>query len=256
MTGLDLQVELEFITPIDNILNTLGQQTDEEKTKNFLWLGQFYQTYEKDSALNYAQKTLKSAQNTENQDLEAQTWLFLGDLKNQYVEQETVNKRGWGSYGKYTNASIELDKIAEKSGYAKSDIQRWNHFGGYIPLFDLWSSNYFVVYPNLEQFSDREYLAYLKIRETQQDPDKIAWGLKKLGDLYRLKIGYEKAEEYYLKLLRLRESGLNQEKTNWIWGHLAHFYLEQNKFEEAEKYLLKLYEVRKKTQILKEKFGY
>lgn len=235
---------LQYTIPQDSLLQGIEKQNAAKQFSAYRYLSTMYKAYDSTQTLTYAQKALEQARLSKDDHLIAQALLNLGDIKNFWVNQLSYSSFYGNNYGGYTNVETILEKANRNTKYPKKDIQRWNRFGGYVPLFYLWNRRSFDLYPSPEQLSDQEYLEYLKIRQAQNEPDKIAWGLKELGDLYRLKISYAQAEKYYVDLLKLREKQGNQEKLNWIWGYLAHFYLEQNKLEEAETYLQKLYEYR------------
>ena len=240
------EVELTYITPIDSLLKELEKQDDKGKMHIYTLLGNYYKDYHPEKTTEYVQKNLALATKLGDKELAAQTWLALGDAKNNAVEKTIFRRKMYDS--RFKTQEEVINHVASQTKFKAEDIRRWNRYGGYIPYSRFeWAGETFELYPHPEQFSDTEYMEYLKIREAQKDTNKIAWGLKKLGDLYRLKTGYDKAEEYYLKLLKLREAYNQQEQLNWIWGYLADFYSEQNKGKESEIYLMKLYETRAKN---------
>jgi len=208
----------------------------------------FFENIKPQSALFYLKTLIQIYQSENNKDKEAEYWLRLGDAVNALVDKQVVKQKS-PSDEALRDPQIIAEKVAEKTGYPVLDVIRWNWFGGYYPTnYLFYAEPEFELFPHPEQFSDKEYLEYLKIQQAQNQPDKIAWALKKLGDLHRLKTGYKKAEEYYFQMEKLRAKGADKDKLAWVWGHLARFYWEQKKYPLAENYFNKIYQLRTQTK--------
>ncbi len=280
------EIQLNYITPLDSLLNIAAKSPLEAKFDRYKKLAERFKKYspndlgnlppmdslkvlspvlpvsqkrslykfmmdffaEKDprKSVKYIKKLLTIYKKEGNKEKEAEYWLRLGKTVNALVDKTQVDYRN--SRSLKDPAKIAA-LIAEKSGYNAKDIIRWNRFGGYFdPNFLSYMKVKFDLYPHPEQLSDKEYLKYLEIRQAQGQKDKIAWALKELGDLYRIKTGYAKAEAYYFKLIKLREIGADKDKLVWVWGYMADFYWEQKKYTQAETYFNKILELRKQTR--------
>ncbi|OJJ17971.1 hypothetical protein BKI52_29380 [marine bacterium AO1-C] len=282
--GYQAQIVIEYITPIDQLLKATYDATNpDDKINRFKALlpvlerslpsnpqdipvfdslrrftntlktsrkkafypvvASFFEKVKPKYALLYLKALIQISHSENNLDKEAEYWLRLGNVTNALVDKEVVKQQG-GSEALQDPQSVAR-QIAKKTGYAADDVIRWNWFGGHYPTnYLFYATPEFELFPHPEQFSDKEYLEYLKIKKAQKQPDQIAWGLKKLGDLYRLKTGYAKAEEYYLQMEKLRMQGNDKDKLAWTWGHLALFYWEQKKYDLAETYFNKIYQLR------------
>ena len=238
--------KLEQAPPILALEKMLPQlsKPKEEKLRQF-----FIDFFGKSKgAVPYLMKYVELYKQQGNQDKEAEYWLRIGDVMNASVDQKSIKQNNYSPVELQDPEKL-AKRVAKKTGYPLKDIVRWNRFGGYFSSYRLYYfRDQFKLYPKPEQFSDKAYLEYLKIRQSQGQPDKIVWGLKKLGDLYRLKTGYAKAEEFYLRMEKLRTKGKDKDKLAWVWGYLAKFYWEQKQYAKAEQYFNKIYQLRTQTK--------
>jgi tetratricopeptide (TPR) repeat protein len=234
-----LEGNISYTTPIDSLLSVLPTQTKSEQITTHFQLAKQFKLYEPKNTERHIQQIISLSKETGDQESEARAWLFLGDAQLETVDKDIL-KYSWSL--KYPNTPEKvIKKIASETGYKKADIIRWNRYGGsfyYLQTMFEFRDDV-VAYPNPKDISDTAYQHYLRIRETQGDQNKIIWGLMKLGDLHRIKSGYETAESYYLRILKIRETEGSENQHAWIWGYLADFYWEQEKYQEAEKYFQK-----------------
>lgn len=234
---------LQHIPAIDSLKALLPSLPKAQKEEIYAFFVRFWEQSLPKKVIPYLQKLLKKEEQEGGKAQEADYWLQLGDAVNALVDEQIITYNNFGD-ARYSDKVAQA--IAKKTGYSAKEIIRWNRFGDYFPSFNL--GNKFRVYPNVEQFSDKEYLQYLHIKQTEKNPDGIAWGLKKLGDLHRLKSGYAQAETYYRQIETLRKKGKDQDKLAWIWGYLAKFYWEQKKYKKAEAYFKNIYNLRQATK--------
>ncbi|HAS40088.1 MAG TPA: hypothetical protein DCS93_06390 [Microscillaceae bacterium] len=240
--------------PVDSLIKIARQLEDEQQASIYSFLALFVQKDAPQKALNYLQKALNIAQQQKDKDKEAQYWVRIGDLRNAMVNKVEFEL----TYGNDSTLLAQVNNIAQREGYKTSDIIRWSRFGSYFysfPMaydtqlypFDAGEQDWGMVryYPNVQKFTDKEYLQYLQIKQAQNSTEQVAWILKKLGDLYRITTGYDRAEMYYKKLLGLRLQQKNNDKIAWVWVCLADLYWEQKKFDKAKAYFKKIYNLRK-----------
>jgi len=238
--------------PVDSLLKIARQLERAQQASIYSFLALFIKKDAPQKALNYLRKALNIAQQQKDKDKEAQYWLRIGNLRNAMVNKVEFELT--------SDRLAQVKNIAQREGYKTADIIRWSRFKSYFysfPMaydaqlypFDTEDRHWGRVryYPNVQKFSDKEYLEYLQIKQAQNNTNQVAWILKKLGDLYRITTGYDKAAMYYKKLLNLRIQQKNNDKIAWAWVCLADLYWEQKKFDQAKAYFKKIYELRKST---------
>lgn len=247
---------LDQTPPVDSLRRILNRISPKQQEILCSFLAkQLLQGFPK-SSIVFLKKALTIAQQQGNKNKEAEYWLRLGDTHNSAVNKIEANIK----YGNHSKRMAQIAEIAKQSGFKVADLIRWSRYDNYFSNFYGSDQPRFVFdapstkpgyypsniryYPDASQFSDKEYLEYLKIKKKQGSTDGIAWGLKKLGDLYRVKIGYAKAEAYYIQFLALRKQGKNEDKLAWAWAYLADFYWEQKQFGKTADYFNKIYKLR------------